>query len=129
MGPKLADGLLSILPLVPGAHFSNFMVLGLLATLLGPITTQPGIPAVLTPLATHLAAAATLPVQAVMMTQVLGFSTLLFPFQTAPLMVGLHVLEFPIGKAGKLLFVMAGASILLLWPLEYLEWKLIGFVP
>jgi len=129
MGPKLADGLLSILPLVPGAHFANFMTLGLLATLLGPITTQPGIPAVLTPLATHLAAAATLPVQAVMMTQVLGFSTLLFPFQTAPLMVGLHVLNFPIGKAGKLLFVMAGLSLLLLWPLEYLEWRLLGFVP
>ncbi|HNX05195.1 MAG TPA: anion permease [Opitutales bacterium] len=129
MGQRLADGLLSILPLSPQAPFCNFMVLGLLATFLGPVTTQPGIAAVLTPLTTHLAAASALPVNAVMMTQVLGFSTLLFPFQTAPLLVGLHVLNFPIGKAAKILFILAPLSILLLWPLEYLEWRLIGFLP
>lgn len=128
MGTKLADALLSILPLSAAHPFLDFIILGLLATILGVVTTQPGIPAVLTPLTAQLAAASALPANAVMMTQVLGYSTLLFPFQTGPLLVGLHMMNFPIGRATKILFLMAGLSILLLWPLEYLEWKLIGFL-
>jgi hypothetical protein len=59
MGPKLADGLLSILPLVPGAHFANFMISALWRHC-SVRSRRSGHPAVLTPLASHLAAAATL---------------------------------------------------------------------
>lgn len=128
MGERIATGVLAVLPLSPASPFMDFNILGLLSVVLGPVTTQPGIPAVLTPMATHLAAASGLSPYAVMMTQVLGFSTYLFPFQTAPLMVGMHILKFPIMQGTKLLFLLAGISIVLLWPVEYLVWWLCGVV-
>lgn len=128
LGERIADDVLSFLPLSPTRPYTDFTIFGILASVLGPITTQPGIPAVLTPMATHLAAASGLSAYAVMMTQVLGFSTYLFPFQTAPLMVGLHMLKYPIMPATRLLFLLAGLSIVLLWPVEYLTWWLCGII-
>ena len=128
LGVRVADALLSVLPLSTSAHFLDFTVLGLLSTVLAPLTTQPGIPAVLTPMTMHLSAATGLTPFAVMMTQVLGYSTLLFPFTTGPMLVGLHMLKFPIMPATKILFILAGLSIVLLWPVEYFVWWLCGVV-
>ena len=128
LGTRVADALLHILPLQPDTPLGNFTILGLLATILGPLTTQPGIPAVLTPMTAHLAQASGFSQYAVMMTQVLGFSTVLFPFQTGPLLVGLHMMNFPLMKATRILFLLAGLSILLLWPVEYFTWWLMGIL-
>jgi di/tricarboxylate transporter len=128
LGTRVADMLLSILPLSPSTPYTDFTVLGLLSTLMAPLTTQPGVPAVLTPMTMHLAAATGFSPFTVMMTQVLGFSTLLFPFTTGPMLVGLHMLKFPIMKATKILFILAGLSIVLLWPVEYFTWWLCGIL-
>ncbi|MFA5256839.1 MAG: SLC13 family permease [Opitutales bacterium] len=128
MGAKIADALLTVLPLSHGASFGNFSLLGLLSTIMGPICTTPGIPAVLTPLAQHLAEASGMSVSAVLMTQVLGFSTVIFPFQTAPLLVGLRMMDLPLRESSRVVLLIALFTVLLLWPLEYVVWKLMGFI-
>ena len=50
---------------------------------------MPGVPAVWTPLAEELANSTGFSVEAVLMTQVIGFSTVLFPYQVGPLIVAM----------------------------------------
>ena len=58
--------------------------------LLGLASTMPGVPAIMTPIAGDLAAASGLPLETILMIPVLGFSTVLLPFQVPPLIVGLR---------------------------------------
>jgi di/tricarboxylate transporter len=126
LGSAAAEALLKILPLHTGTTFANYTVLSFLSTILGPLTTTPGVPAVLTPLTLHLAQASGLSACAVMMTQVVGFSTILFPFQTGPLLVGFTMMKFPLWKATKIVLIIAGLSVIFLWPAEYILWRMLN---
>ena len=74
LGAGLARTMLAVLPLAPGQGVTNFISLATISTLVGLLTTLPGVPAVLTPLAGEMARASGLPLEAVLMSQVLGFS-------------------------------------------------------
>lgn len=127
LGPEISNHILSILALEPGANARNFAALTLTSTLIGTITTLPGVPAVLTPLAGEMAHSSGLPIKTVLMTQVVGFSTMLLPYQSAPLVVAMQLGQESIRAAMKLCLALAAATVLLL-PLDYFWWHLLGWI-
>ncbi|WP_180900905.1 SLC13 family permease [Martelella soudanensis] len=128
LGVVIAHGMEHILPLEPGRDFLNFMSLSVIAFVVGVISILPGVPAVLTPMAGELADLTGFSVMAVLMTQVIGFSTILFPYQSAPLMVGMQVTEQPVAKLMKILAPLTVITALVLLPLDFLWWKLLGVI-
>ncbi|WP_276330470.1 SLC13 family permease [Stella humosa] len=129
VGALVSGGLLSILPLQPGADFTNFVSLSASAALLALATTFPGVPAVMTPLATDLAAASGLPLLTVLMTQVIGFSTVILPYQAPPIVVALQLGRVRMGQAARVSLAVLVPTILLLVPLNYLWWRFLGYFP
>jgi di/tricarboxylate transporter len=128
LGTVLAQQLISILPLDPATPFVNFLSLGTLAMVTGAFTTQPGIPAVMTPFAGELATVTGFSIKAVVMSQVLGFSQPIFPYQVPPLLIGLQLAGVHLVEGFKLCLILAIASILFLFPLDYLWWQLLGWL-
>ncbi|WP_172327235.1 SLC13 family permease [Mangrovicoccus sp. HB161399] len=128
LGAVLADLVTGVLPMAPGRDFLNFVSLSLLATLTALIATMPGVPAVLTPLAEQLSAQTGLPVETVLMTQVIGFSTVLLPYQAPPYLIALGLAKEPPRVIVKMLMILAAVTFLVLVPLDFLWWRLLGWI-
>jgi di/tricarboxylate transporter len=96
------------------------------ASVIGLVTTHPGVPAVLGPLAAPMAEAAELPLEAVLMTQVIGFSAMLLPYQSAPVMVALQLANIRLASGTKLSLLLGGLTLLVLVPLDYAWWQWLG---
>lgn len=124
----LGDVLARWLPLAPGDAFGNYTALVLAALGSGIVTTLPGVPAVLTPIAGRFAELSGLPVESVLMTQVLGFSTLVFPYQSPPLLVALGMAGIRLADALRLCLALTAVTVLLLLPLDFLWWRLLGWL-
>ncbi len=128
LGSILANGLLSVLPLEVDHPLLNYISLALTATLTGVATTVPGAPAVLTPLAADMADASGLPIKTLLMSQVLGFSTVVFPYQAPPLVVGMQLAGEKMGPAVKFCLILALLTIVLLLPVNYIWWSILGWL-
>lgn len=126
LGTALAPRVIAALPLAPGQDLLNFLSLAGLAAITALLTTQPGVPAVLTPLAPDLALAAGLSPETAVMVQVVGFSTVFLPYQVAPLIVAMGLAQEPLRALVRVLVPLAALTILVLWPLDFLWWRLIG---
>ncbi|MCW8931302.1 MAG: SLC13 family permease [Gammaproteobacteria bacterium] len=126
IGDVIAQHFLSILPVEQGKTFINFMLLNFMAVVTGFMTTLPGVPAVLTPLSAQLSQATGLPIESVVMTQVIGFSTIMFPYQAPPILVGLQMAGENISSAIKFCFWLTIVSLCVLMPINYLWWQLMG---
>merc|ERR1712000_178870 len=102
-----------------GNDASNFFSLVAMAFSTGMLTTLPGVPAVLTPMAGELSTVTGMSVTAVLMTQVIGFSTILFPYQSGPLLVGMQLAEEKVSHLLRILLPLTLISWLVLIPLDY----------
>ncbi|MCA0995191.1 SLC13 family permease [Alloyangia pacifica] len=127
LGSVIGTALQSVLPLQPGRDFLNFLSLGGMAILTAMLTTNPGAPAVLTPLAPDLAQASGLGLTTVLMTQVIGFSTMVFAYQVAPLVVAMQLSGEKLSHLARFLVPLAAITIVILLPLDYLWWRLLGW--
>ena len=127
----LSDGLGNllhgVLPLESGAHLANFMVLSVLATFAGLFTTNPAQPAVLAPLAEYFAQATGWPLKTALMVIGIGFTTFLFPYQVPPAMVGLQVGALRVRAMLRLVLPLAAFNLVVMLPLQYLWWRVIGY--
>ncbi len=83
-------------------------------------------PVVMAPLAGDFATASGLPVSAVLITLVVGLSTVILPYQAPPLVVAMQVTNAPRRDLTLLTVVPATLGVLLLWPLDYLWVTLLG---
>jgi anion transporter len=128
IGARLAHVLTGVLPLAPGHNLLNFISLTVTSVVTGIVATLPGVPAILTPLAQQLAHSAGLPVETVLMTQVIGFSTPLFLYQAAPLVVAMQLAGEKTRAAIVLCLQLALVTLLVLLPLDYLWWRLLGWL-
>jgi len=124
LGQRLATGALQLLALAPGQPVANFIELCGLSTVVGLLTTLPGVPAVLTPLTTAFASASGLSPDAVLIAQVVGFSTIVLPYSAPPLVMAVQVADLPRGEVTRLCLITAALSIVALWPLDvlWLSW-------
>lgn len=128
LGARLARSILEVLPLAPGHQATNFTALAVLSTVVSVVTTLPGAPAVLTPMAGQMAEASGLSVEAVLMSQVLGFSNPILPYQSAPMVVAMQLGGERLGPAQKLCLWLAGITVAILLPLNFLWWRLLGWI-
>ncbi|MHA2939959.1 SLC13 family permease [Vibrio sp. RC27] len=108
--------------------FYNFMSLCSISTLTGLITTIPGVPTVLSPMAADFAHSTGFSLEAVLMTQVIGFSTVIFPYQVAPLIVAMQLSQEKLSSLIKVSLPLAVITLLILMPLDYLWWNLLGWI-
>ncbi len=128
LGVHLGQTIEALLPLAPGRDFANFLSLSLMATVTAVFTTTPAVPSILTPMAAELAQLTQWPIKSVLMTQVVGFSTVLLPFQVAPLVVAMQMSGERMAALSKVMLVSAGLSVILVLPLDYLWWQIMGWV-
>ena len=127
LGRLIANLLLSVLPLQDHASFGNFAVLNALVSLLNFVLTANGVPAMVTPIAQELANASGYSLMSVVMMQVFAYATPLLPYQASPVVVAMGLGNVP-AKAGLQLCVLVFIfSVLLLLPLDYLWFRLLGY--
>jgi anion transporter len=129
LGEALSRWVLAVFDLDPEQPARSFFVLSGLSMLLGTVSTMPGVPAILTPIAGDMAAASGLSIEAVMMTFVIGFSTVFFPYQVPPLIVLLQLGNIPARAAVATALSTALVTVVVLVPLDYVWWRLIGLLP
>jgi anion transporter len=126
----LSDGLGAllhgVLPLAPGADFLNFVTISVLSILVGLFSTNPAQPAVMAPLAQGFAQVTGWPLTTALMTIGIGFTTFLLPYQVPPAMVGLQVGKLRAGVMIRLILPLMAFSVIVILPLQYLWWRLIG---
>ena len=126
LGGLLADRILAVIPLHPDHPLQNFYGLGLISTVVSMVTTLTAAPAVLTPLAGHMAQASGLSLGAVLNSQVLGFSNPVLPYESPPLVVAMALGGIGIASAQKLCLWICLITMLFLWPLDFLWWQVLG---
>ncbi|MEK6592680.1 MAG: SLC13 family permease [Pseudomonadota bacterium] len=122
-----AQIVLQTLDLKAGQDAYNFMQLSLLATGMGLVVTNVAQPALLAPLAEGFAQAVGWPLKSVLMTMAVGFSTMILPYQVPPMLVGMHVAGLRLRTMLRLCLPLAAVSLLVLLPLDYLWWRVIGY--
>ncbi len=128
LATALGDVLRGWLPLAEGADFVNIMTLTTLSTVMGLVVTNPAQPALMGPLAGPLAEAAGWNVDQVLMTMAVGIATLVLPYQVPPVVVGMHAAGVRLGATLLLTLPVAAVSLLVFNPLNYLWWRLVGFL-
>lgn len=128
LGEALARHALVWLPLRADSPLWNFMLLAALAFVISLAASANGVGAIYTAFAADLARASGLPLETVLMIQVLGFSTVAFAYQAPPIMVALGLGETSPATATRLGVPLALVSFLLLLPLDYLWWRWLGLV-
>ncbi|MCR9257775.1 MAG: SLC13 family permease [Alphaproteobacteria bacterium] len=126
LGDAVSAALLASAPIEPGAHALDFGILSAIATALGMVATMPGMPAILTPVMPEIATATGMPLETVLMTQVIGYATVVLPYQVPPIVVGLQIAGIRQGQAAKITLLMLPPTLLLIWPLAYGWWSLLG---
>ncbi|MDK3019857.1 SLC13 family permease [Pseudodonghicola flavimaris] len=126
LGPIVAHHVTALLPLQQGQDFLNFLSISTLGILTGVFTTMAGLPAVLTPIAQDLSNATGLPLETVVMTQVIGFSTVFFPYQIGPLIVAMGLAGESTRPLLKMTLSLVALTFLIFIPLDYLWWRLLG---
>lgn len=128
LGDALGQWLIGVVPLWPDHPVGNFFALAGIATTTGLITTLPGVPAVLAPLADQLSAASGLSIQTVLMIQVIGYSTVVLPFQVPPLIAAMHLGGIPAGQGARLTLSVFVLALILVWPLTTLWWTALSIL-
>lgn len=128
LGEYLGHNFSHLMPTSTSSSFLHFMTLSLISTFTGLVTTIPGVPTVLTPMAANFAQASGFNLEAVLMTQVIGFSTVVFPYQVAPLIIAMQLANERLTDLIKITLPLAGITIAMLMPLDYLWWLLLGWI-
>ncbi|BAU48396.1 sodium:sulfate symporter [Sulfurifustis variabilis] len=122
----LGAALFAVVPLEAGAEARNFASLVGIASATGFVATMAGVPAVLAPLADTLADATGLPLYAVLMTQVIGYTALFIPYQSPPLVVAMQLGGVRLRDALRITLLLAALELALLTPINFLWWRWLG---
>jgi hypothetical protein len=61
------------------------------------------------------------------MTQVIGYSTVILPYQAPPLVLAIQLGGVPPAAAVRLLLTLAAVTLIFLAPMNYLWWQALGY--
>lgn len=128
LGTVIGGRLVGLLPLDPAARALNFGSLVALTTALNFVVTANGVPALYTPLAASLAASTGFSLAATLMVQVIGYSTPLLPYQASPIVVAMGMAKVRARDGIRLSLAVAGISLIVLVPLQYLWFVWLGWI-
>lgn len=127
LAERIGSAVQRLIDLREGNDLLNFMLLAVMSSCAGLLTTNPVQPALLAPLAGQFAEATGWPIKAALMSIALGFTTIILPYQVPPVAVGLQVAGLGLRTALAFTVPLAAISLLVLLPLDYLWWRLIGY--
>lgn len=128
LGERIGTALIAHLPFDLQAPFRNFLAMTGLAVALNFVVTANGVPALYTPLANALASASGFPLPTVLMIQVLGFSTVVLPYQAAPIVVAMEMGRVPVGPAIRFSLLLTAVTFVVVVPLDYLWFAALGML-
>jgi len=128
LGDMIAQRLIASLPLGEGSPFINYMSLSLATAATAVVATIPGALAVITPLSDQLADVTGWSIKTIIMTQMLGVSTCIFPYQAPSVVVGMQMAGEKMKPAMRICLILAVITVFVLLPLDYLWWKLLGWI-
>ena len=128
LGAWVSHALLLWVGMVPANGASNLPLLAAVDACVGFLTTLPGLPAVLTPLAQEFSRASGLPLLTVLMLQVPVFSTVFLPYQAPPMMIAMHLGGVSIRDGARLCLALAALTLVALLPLDFLWWHVLGVI-
>lgn len=126
IGGVVGNALLHVMPLDKESPFTSFLALTGITSALNFIMTANGVPALYTTFAQSFADATGFPLLSVIMIQVLGYSTPLLPYQASPIVVAMALGKVPARSGMLLCIALAAVSYLLLLPLNYGWYQLLG---
>ncbi len=128
LGALASAALFDWVHITPGHGMINFLLLAGIAALVGLVTTLPGLPAVLTPLAGKWAELSGLSLYSVLMLQVPVFSTVFLPYQSPPMVIAMQVAGVSIKDATKLCLAVATVTVAVLLPIDLAWWWVLGVI-
>jgi len=126
LGQALTERLSDYAGFDPGRPLWNVVVLTALSTVVAIMTSLPGVPTVMTPMAQDIATLTALPLTTILMTQVLAFSNILLPYQAAPIVAMMQIGAVPVRAVVKLCLLLFVIGLTLLIPLDLLWWHVLG---
>jgi di/tricarboxylate transporter len=126
-GAWLSGLMLARLPLAEASDFARLTLLAGMATLTGLATTMPAAPAISAPLFGQMAQMTGWSVEAVGMSQVLGYATPLLPYQVPPLMVAIAMSGVPAVAAIRVLVVLALVTTPIILAAAHMWWSFLGW--
>jgi hypothetical protein len=129
LGAALSGELLSLSGITPGHEVINLMVTTAIFMFVGLLTTVIGLPVVLAPLAGDFATASGLPVLTVLMLQVVVISAMFFPYQNFLIIIGMQYGDIKLIRGVRFCLTQAAATMLVLFPMNYVWWYLLGYLP
>ena len=106
LGTYISAALFEIVPLTAGDDFLNFVIVNAVGMTMSVITTVPGQPAIMTTLASDIAASTGWPLNTVLMTQPLSWAMALFAYQFPPLILAAHLGGVSMRRVARLLLAM-----------------------
>jgi di/tricarboxylate transporter len=118
------DMFLAVLPFEREFDALNYGLLSMVSSLVPLIVTNPGVPAVLSPLAQDFAMSTGLPLETVLMTQVVGFTNIILPYQASPLIVAMAMGGVRMADGAKLTLWMTLVGFVILIPANYFWWEM-----
>jgi di/tricarboxylate transporter len=128
LGERLGHLVLSVAPLEHGAPAQNFAVLTGLGTGLTLLLTANGAPALYTALAGEMTAASGMSPYAVVSLQVIGYSTIFFPYQAPPIVFASELGGVRLRDATRLTLSFGLVCLVVAAPLDYAWWQLLGLL-
>ena len=107
---------------------ASFYMVALISLAVCLVSTAPAAPALLVPIAADISGATGLPLDGVLMTQLLGFSTMLLPYQAPPVIVMLGLCSVRVFDVARVCTLLAVATVAVGFPLAFLWWRFIGLL-
>ena len=90
--------------------------------------TVVSIPAIMTPLAGGVSEATGMPLDALLMSLALAYSTVFLPYQLPPLLVAAQVTGLGLAVTSRFCLLLAAVTLVFLLPLDYLWWSILGYL-
>jgi di/tricarboxylate transporter len=126
LGAWAGRELLALSGMTPDAPLANIPWVLAIYSGIGLLTTLPGLPAVLTPVAEQVAHASGLPIETVLKLQVPVFATVFVPYQSPPMMIAMLTGGAAIRDGLKLCLVLSAITVVFILPLDFAWWWLLG---
>lgn len=118
--------LTSVVHFSPDSPLTNLSLLTAISTCVAIVMNLAGVPAIMTPMAEHLANITGLSSHAVLMSQILAFSNVLLPYQSPPLITAIAISSLSISAVTKVCLTTFAFTTLILLPLNFIWWDLLN---
>ena len=128
IGEYLGHAMLEAADLSHGDQGKTLISLVAASVGVGLAATAVGIPAVMTPLAGGVSEATGMPLDVVLMTQAVAYSTVLLPYQLPPLLVAAQVAGLGLAVTSRFCLLLAAITMVVLFPLDFLWWSMLSYL-